>query len=166
MGKNKNNAVAADTAQEKTTAVENNAVAEKESNIEEQIKQKNSLNADYFDKAAEEINKKREQIAVDEAKECIGRAEYTNTMALLELRHNRKKEAITKEFLNETKQLLDETKAGKYTKIEHNGKYREIFNKRQKALDEAQAVYNTAVQEVKRNFADWDIWTWNRNWGI
>lgn len=156
----KNNKPAAQTAQTTTApAVENT-----EMNIEEKIKAKNSLSSEAFDKAAEEINKERNEIAVKEARECLGRSEFTEAMALINLRHARAKEKITKNFLTKVSQLLEDTKAGKFTKIEHDKAYDEALRDRSKEIEQAKADYNVAAQEVKRNFRSYDIWHWDINW--
>lgn len=164
MAKDKKNQAAAAANVEKPVVENGNNAAE--SNIEEQIKKTNSLGKDFFDKAAEELANSRKEIAVNEAKEIISRSEYTNGYALLQLRYQRKKEKVVKSFLDKTKTLLEETREGKYTKIEHDKKYNEAINERQKAIDEAKAEFNTAVKELKRNFNSWDCWSWDRDWNI
>lgn len=156
----KNNKPAAQAAPATTASAVENA----EMNIEEKIKAKNSLSSEAFDKAAEEINKERNEIAVNEARLCLGRSEFTEAIALLNLRHARKKEKITKDFLTKVSQLLKETKEGKFTKIEHDKAYNNALNDRSKELEEAKKEFNVAMQEIKRNFRTYDVWSWQMDW--
>jgi len=166
MGKNKN---AAQAPVENKTAVENKPATgtqAPETDIEAQIKEKNSLNAEYFNEAAEAIAKERKDTAVAEAKQLLARAEFTNAAALLGLRLQRAREKAVKAFLNSSKELLEEAKAGKLTKIETDKKFDELIGEKDKALTEARGNYNDAMRELKRNFNRWECWSWEINWGF
>lgn len=133
-------------------------------NIEEQIKSMNTLGKDHFDKAAEEIKKQREEVAVSEARKILARSEYVNGMFLINLRFARKKEKLVKEFLDKSKTLLDETIAGKYTKQEHDKAYNEAHKEYDKKYSEIGAERKNAINELKRNFNTWECWSWDENW--
>lgn len=134
----------------------NQKVATTVDNVEEQLKSLNSLSKGV-EAAREEIQKRNDERAKQNAMTILGEAEYINKKTLVLLQFRRKQERVTKPFLEKTKALLDfvtgsdESKNNDYyKKLVEKYKTRDQFtttdwrNERQAIVKE----FNSALSEV------------------
>ena len=135
------------------------AVAVTEDNVMEQIKNGNILAEANVKAAIEEIQKQKDEKQKKEAMDMICRAKYLNNKALLELRARRREEKNNKEYLTETKNILDEVLGGKITPIEYKKKcegLREEFRKKNRESDKQ---LSEEMQELRESFEGrWQYW--------
>lgn len=135
------------------------AVAVTEDNVMEQIKNGNILAEANVKAAIEEIQKQKDEKQKKEAMDMICRAKYLNNKALLELRARRREEKNNKEYLTETKNILDEVLGGKITPIEYKKKcdnLREEFRKKNRESDNQ---LSEEMQELRESFEGrWQYW--------
>lgn len=135
------------------------AVSVTEDNVMEQIKNGNILAEANVKAAIEEIQKQKDEKQKKEAMDMICRAKYLNSKALLELRARRREEKNNKEYLTETKNILDEVLGGKITPIEYKKKcdnLREEFRKKNRESDNQ---LSEEMQELRESFeGGWQYW--------
>lgn len=130
-----------------------------EENVIDQIKNGNLLKESNVKAALEEIEKQKDEKQKKEAMNMICVAKYQNSKALLELRARRREEKNNKEFLTETKNILDEVLGGKITPVDYNKKrndLRDEFRKKNRASDDQ---LSEEMQELRESFEGrWQYW--------
>jgi len=137
----------------------NTAVAVTEDNVMEQIKNGNILAEANVKAAIEEIQKQKDEKQKKEAMDMICRAKYLNNKALLELRARRREEKNNKEYLTETKNILDEVLGGKITPIEYKKKCEDLREEFRKKNRESDKQLSEEMQELRESFEGrWQYW--------
>ena len=135
------------------------AVAVTEDNVMEQIKNGNILAEANVKAAIEEIQKQKDEKQKKEAMDMICRAKYLNNKALLELRARRREEKNNKEYLTETKNILDEVLGGKITPIEYKKKCEDLREEFRKKNRESDNQLREEMQELRESFEGrWQYW--------
>lgn len=137
----------------------NTAVAVTEDNVMEQIKNGNILAEANVKAAIEEIQKQKDEKQKKEAMDMICRAKYLNNKALLELRARRREEKNNKEYLTETKNILDEVLGSKITPIEYKKKCEDLREEFRKKNRESDKQLSEEMQELRESFEGrWQYW--------
>lgn len=135
------------------------AVSVTEDNVMEQIKNGNILAEANVKAAIEEIQKQKDEKQKKEAMDMICRAKYLNNKALLELRARRREEKNNKEYLTETKNILDEVLGGKITPIEYKKKCDDLREEFRKKNRESDKQLSEEMQELRESFEGrWQYW--------
>lgn len=135
------------------------AVAVTEDNVMEQIKNGNILAEANVKAAIEEIQKQKDEKQKKEAMDMICRAKYLNNKALLELRARRREEKNNREYLTETKNILDEVLGGKITPIEYKKKCEDLREEFRKKNRESDKQLSEEMQELRESFEGrWQYW--------
>lgn len=135
------------------------AVAVTEDNVMEQIKNGNILAEANVKAAIEEIQKQKDEKQKKEAMDMICRAKYLNNKALLELRARRREEKNNKEYLTETKNILDEVLGGKITPTEYKKKCDDLREEFRKKNRESDNQLSEEMQELRESFEGrWQYW--------
>ena len=135
------------------------AVAVTEDNVMEQIKNGNILAEANVKAAIEEIQKQKDEKQKKEAMDMICRAKYLNNKALLELRARRREEKNNKEYLTETKNILDEVLGGKITPTEYKKKCDDLREEFRKKNRESDNQLREEMQELRESFEGrWQYW--------
>lgn len=135
------------------------AAAVTEDNVMEQIKNGNILAEANVKAAIEEIQKQKDEKQKKEAMDMICRAKYLNNKALLELRARRREEKNNKEYLAETKNILDEVLGGKITPIEYKKKCDDLREEFRKKNRESDKQLSEEMQELRESFEGrWQYW--------
>lgn len=135
------------------------AVAVTEDNVMEQIKNGNILAEANVKAAIEEIQKKKDEKQKIEAMDMICRAKYLNNKALLELRARRREENNNKEYLTETKNILDEVLGSKITPTEYKKKCDDLREEFRKKNRESDNQLCEEMQELRESFeSHWQYW--------
>lgn len=135
------------------------AVVVTEDNVMEQIKNGNILAEANVKAAIEEIQKQKDEKQKKEAMDMICRAKYLNNKALLELRARRREEKNNKEYLTETKNILDEVLGGKITPIEYKKKCEDLREEFRKKNRESDKQLSEEMQELRESFEGrWQYW--------
>lgn len=135
------------------------AVAVTEDNVMDQIKNGNILAEANVKAAIEEIQKQKDEKQKKEAMDMICRAKYLNNKALLELRARRREEKNNKEYLTETKNILDEVLGGKITPIEYKKKCEDLREEFRKKNRESDKQLSEEMQELRESFEGrWQYW--------
>ena len=135
------------------------AVAVTEDNVMEQIKNGNILAEANVKAAIEEIQKQKDEKQKKEAMDMICRAKYLNNKALLELRARRREEKNNKEYLTETKNILDEVLGGKITPTEYKKKCDDLREEFRKKNRESDKQLSEEMQELRESFEGrWQYW--------
>lgn len=135
------------------------AVAVTEDNVMEQIKNGNILAEANVKAAIEEIQKQKDEKQKKEAMNMICRAKYLNNKALLELRARRREEKNNKEYLTETKNILDEVLGSKITPIEYKKKCEDLREEFRKKNRESDKQLSEEMQELRESFEGrWQYW--------
>lgn len=130
-----------------------------EDNVMEQIKNGNILAEANVKAAIEEIQKQKDEKQKKEAMDMICRAKYLNNKALLELRARRREEKNNKEYLTETKNILDEVLGGKITPIEYKKKCEDLREEFRKKNRESDKQLSEEMQELRESFEGrWQYW--------
>lgn len=130
-----------------------------EENVLEQIKNGNLLKEANVKAALEEIEKQKDEKQKKEAMNMICVAKYQNSKALLELRARRREEKNTKEFLTETKNILDEVLGGKITPTNYNKKRDDLREEFRKKNRESDSQLSEEMQELRESFEGrWQYW--------
>ena len=135
------------------------AVVVTEDNVMEQIKNGNILAEANVKAAIEEIQKQKDEKQKKEAMDMICRAKYLNNKALLELRARRREEKNNKEYLTETKNILDEVLGGKITPTEYKKKCDDLREEFRKKNRESDNQLREEMQELRESFEGrWQYW--------
>lgn len=135
------------------------AVEVTEDNVMEQIKNGNILAEANVKAAIEEIQKQKDEKQKKEAMDMICRAKYLNNKALLELRARRREEKNNKEYLTETKNILDEVLGGKITPTEYKKKCDDLREEFRKKNRESDKQLSEEMQELRESFEGrWQYW--------
>lgn len=135
------------------------AVAVTEDNVMEQIKNGNILAEANVKAAIEEIQKQKDEKQKKEAMDMICRAKYLNNKALLELRARRREEKNNKEYLTETKNILDEVLGGKITPTEYKKKCDDLREEFRKKNRESDNKLSEEMKELRESFEGrWQYW--------
>lgn len=135
------------------------AVAVTEDNVMEQIKNGNILAEANVKAAIEEIQKQKDEKQKKEAMDMICRAKYLNNKALLELRTRRREEKNNKEYLTETKNILDEVLGGKITPTEYKKKCDDLREEFRKKNRESDNQLCEEMHELRESFEGrWQYW--------
>ena len=135
------------------------AVVVTEDNVMEQIKNGNILAEANVKAAIEEIQKQKDEKQKKEAMDMICRAKYLNNKALLELRARRREEKNNKEYLTETKNILDEVLGGKITPTEYKKKCDDVREEFRKKNRESDSQLSEEMQELRESFEGrWQYW--------
>lgn len=135
------------------------AVAVTEDNVMDQIKNGNILAEANVKAAIEEIQKQKDEKQKKEAMDMICRAKYLNNKALLELRARRREEKNNKEYLTETKNILDEVLGGKITPTEYKKKCDDLREEFRKKNRESDNQLSEEMQELRESFEGrWQYW--------
>lgn len=135
------------------------AVTVTEDNVMEQIKNGNILAEANVKAAIEEIQKQKDEKQKKEAMDMICRAKYLNNKALLELRARRREEKNNKEYLTETKNILDEVLGGKITPTEYKKKCDDLREEFRKKNRESDNQLREEMQELRESFEGrWQYW--------
>ena len=135
------------------------AIVVTEDNVMEQIKSGNILAEANVKAAIEEIQKQKDEKQKKEAMDMICRAKYLNNKALLELRARRREEKNNKEYLTETKNILDEVLGGKITPIEYKKKCEDLREEFRKKNRESDKQLSEEMQELRESFEGrWQYW--------
>ena len=135
------------------------AVVVTEDNVMEQIKNGNILAEANVKAAIEEIQKQKDEKQKKEAMDMICRAKYLNNKALLELRARRREEKNNKEYLTETKNILDEVLGGKITPTEYKKKCDDLREEFRKKNRESDNQLREEMQELRGSFEGrWQYW--------
>jgi hypothetical protein len=130
-----------------------------EENVLDQIKNGNLLKEANVKAALEEIEKQKDEKQKKEAMNMICVAKYQNSKALLELRARRREEKNTKEFLTETKNILDEVLGGKITPTDYNKKRDDLREEFRKKNRESDKQLSEEMQELRESFEGrWQYW--------
>lgn len=130
-----------------------------EENVLEQIKNGNLLKESNVKAALDEIEKQKDEKQKKEAMNMICVAKYQNSKALLELRARRREEKNTKEFLTETKNILDEVLGGKITPTNYNKKRDDLREEFRKKNRESDSQLSEEMQELRESFEGrWQYW--------
>lgn len=109
--------------------------------------------------AIEEIQKQKDEKQKKEAMDMICRAKYLNNKALLELRARRREEKNNKDYLTETKNILDEVLGGKITPIEYKKKCEDLREEFRKKNRESDKQLSEEMQELRESFEGrWQYW--------
>lgn len=125
----------------------------------EQIKNGNILAEANVKAAIEEIQKQKDEKQKKEAMDMICRAKYLNNKALLELRARRREEKNNKEYLTETKNILDEVLGGKITPTEYKKKCDDLREEFRKKNRESDNQLSEEMQELRESFEGrWQYW--------
>lgn len=134
-------------------------VAVTEDNVMDQIKNGNILAEANVKAAIEEIQKQKDEKQKKEAMDMICRAKYLNNKALLELRARRREEKNNKEYLTETKNILDEVLGGKITPTEYKKKCDDLREEFRKKNRESDNQLSEEMQELRESFEGrWQYW--------
>ena len=142
-----------------TKKLASTAVVVTEDNVMEQIKNGNILAEANVKAAIEEIQKQKDEKQKKEAMDMICRAKYLNNKALLELRARRREEKNNKEYLTETKNILDEVLGGKITPIEYKKKCEDLREEFRKKNRESDKQLSEEMQELRESFEGrWQYW--------
>ena len=135
------------------------AVAVTEDNVMEQIKNGNILAEANVKAAIEEIQKQKDEKQKKEAIDMICKAKYLNNKALIELRARRREEKNNKEYLTETKNILDEVLGGKITPTEYKKKCDDLREEFRKKNRESDNQLSEEMQELRESFEGrWQYW--------
>ena len=140
----------------------NEVVVATEENVMEQIKNGNLLKESNVKAALEEIEKRKDEKQKQEAINMICVAKYQNSKALLELRARRREEKNTKEFLTETKNILDEVLGGKITPTNYKNKRQELREDFRKKNRKSDTQLYEEMQELRESFEG----RWQYSWDL
>lgn len=127
-------------------------VATTEDNVMEQIKNGNMLKESNVQAAIAEIEKQKDEKQKKDAMDMICVAKYNNIKALLELRARRREEKATKEYLSETKKVLDEALAGKITPTDYKKKRSELKETCRKEQRDSNRILDEELTELQNSF--------------
>lgn len=166
MAKNQKaqNAPAATTAPQVENPVEDKTMDE--------IRSKNIGEASLTVLANQQIKDEQNQRLVEDKKRKILEAQYVNMRARLMLRARRREERATKEYLTETKDLLDQLTGviddnGKVvseptlTIFQYQEKRREIRKKKDDAFRESSKQFDEEMKELKYQYPNYWSYEWD-----
>lgn len=149
-------------AKDKKAAAQPAAPAKQEftvEGIEDQIKNLNRSNEDIALAAKEEQAKSDEKEKIRKTRRAQARARYTNLYSLIGLKRARKIEAIEKDFLTKTKEVLDGVESGKITFNESEKKTNDLFDERRKEFGKIDEWANSMKKELDDSFSNtYDIY--------
>lgn len=167
MAKNQKsqNAPAATTAPQVENPVEDKTMDE--------IRSKNIGEASLTVLANQQIKDEQNKRLVEDKKRKILEAQYVNMKARLMLRARRREEKATKEYLTETKDLLDQLTGviddnGKVvseptlTIFQYEEKRREIRKKKDDAFRESSKQFDEEMKELRYQYPNY----WSYDWDI
>lgn len=130
-------------------------------NVMDEIRSGNLIDTEIAKIGDEKDNEAERERKVQEYRKIKNKAKYQNRKALLMLRARRREEKVTKQYLDDTKTLLDDFVGSKLTVIEYEKKRKDIRKKRNDAMNESNDQYRTEIEELRNAFPgywqyDWD----------
>lgn len=162
---NQKAAAAAQTVQ--TPVVENPA----EDNVMEEIRNKNIGEANLAVLAKEQLKDEQNKRLIEDKKRKIAEAEYINMKARLMLRARRREANATKEYLKETKEILDqltgttnekgEVVPPTLTIFQYEDKRREITKKKNEAFRDSDRQFSEEVKELRYQYPNYWSYEWD-----
>lgn len=132
-----------------------------EETVVDDIKNMNKQTESTVQAALDEIEKEKDEKKKEEAKRTIKRCEYKNKRALLDLRRRRAEDRATKEYLEATKETLDQYLGGKLTAIEANEKDQEDVKKMNDEFNKIDREYNKNVSELREAYPGYWSYDWD-----
>lgn len=130
-------------------------------NVMTNIRERNLLKEDNIAKALEEIENDNDKKQQKEAKDAILCATYQNNKSLIKLRSRRREEKATKNLLVESKELLDDLIAKKFTVKEYYEKRMELKRKFHEENTKNDNIYSNELDELRANFGNNFRWDWD-----
>lgn len=162
---NQKAAAAAQTVQ--TPVVENPT----EDNVMEEIRNKNIGEANLAVLAKEQLKDEQNKRLIEDKKRKIAEAEYINMKARLMLRARRREANATKEYLKETKEILDqltgttnekgEVVPPTLTIFQYEDKRREITKKKNEAFRDSDRQFSEEVKELRYQYPSYWSYEWD-----
>ena len=122
----------------------------------------NKLNKDAFDQAAETLKKEHTDMLVGDAKEILQFTTYFNLYKYAALRKSRKYADAAKKAAADSLVLLEDVKAGKFTKNEWKTKLEEMKKNERETQSAADKEYKDKINEIDSKFKS--LCLWNYNW--
>lgn len=122
----------------------------------------NKLNKDAFDQAAETLKKEHTDMLVGDAKEILQFTTYFNLYKYAALRKSRKYADAAKKAAADSLVLLEDVKAGKFTKNEWKAKLEEMKKNERETQSAADKEYKDKINEIDSKFKS--LCLWNYNW--
>ena len=122
----------------------------------------NKLNKDAFDQAAETLKKEHTDMLVGDAKEILQFTTYFNLYKYAALRKSRKYADAAKKAAADSLVLLEDVKAGKFTKNEWKAKLEEMKKNERETQSAADKEYKDKINEIDSKFKS--LCLWNYSW--
>lgn len=121
----------------------------------------NKLNKDAFDQAAETLKKEHTDMLVGDAKEILQFTTYFNLYKYAALRKSRKYADAAKKAAADSLVLLEDVKAGKFTKNEWKAKLEEMKKNERETQSAADKEYKDKINEIDSKFKSLCLWSYN-----
>lgn len=135
-----------------------------EENVMDDLREMNLQNEKSVEAAMADLDKETDEKKKEEAKCAIRKHQYKNARALLELRRRRGEDKVTKEYLNDTKETLDQFLAGKLTRTEADEKDKNDEKKKNEGMRKVSDEYNKGIRELKNAYTEYYCYDWDRCW--
>lgn len=123
-------------------------------NIEEQIKGLNLSSEDIAQKAKEEQAKDDEKEKIRKTRRAQARSKYINMYSVIGMKYLRYQEHAAKWLADETKKLRDDMESGKITFNEFDKKVNDLFDERNKKLDDCNGKFRELKKELDDSFSN------------
>ena len=143
-----------------------------EENVMEQIRSKGIGGESIAQKVEQRLKEEQDERLIEETKRAVCKAQYTNLKALLQLRMRRREEAATKQYLKDTKELLDnltgyKNEKGEFvnptlTNYQYEEKRREATKKMRDAFRDSENQYDSELAELKAQYPGYYCYDWER----
>lgn len=142
-----------------------------ETDVMTEIRNKNIGEAELAKTAYKRLQDEQNERLLEEKKRKIAQADYINKRARLMLRARRREEDVTKAYLTETKELLDQLtgytdKDGKevpptLTPNEYEDKRRECVKKKDKGINDSERQFREELNELRFLYPSYWSYEWN-----
>lgn len=151
--------------------VENPSAEIQEDNVIDEIRNKNIGEANIAELAKQQLKDEQNKRLIEEKKRKIAEAEYINLKARLMLRARRREANATKDYLKETKELLNqltgytndkgEVVAPTLTIFQYEEKRREITKKKNEAFRDSDRQYSDELKELRFQYPSYYCYEWD-----
>lgn len=154
-----------------TKPVDNTVDPNVEDNVMDEIRSKNIGEQSIAEEVEKQLKDEQNKRLIEDTKKKVCEAEYCNLKARLMLRARRREEKATKEYLKDTKALLDQLKGYKNEKGEfvkptltiyqYQDERRKITKKKIDAFNESQRQFNEELAELRYQYPAYWSYEWD-----
>lgn len=133
-------------------------------NVMDQVRANNLQNDTAVAAAMAEIEKEKDEKKKRDAMHAIKKHQYKNVRALIELRKRRAEDKVTKKYLADTKETLDQYLAGKLTATEAEEKDRKDEREKSEGFRKVDEQFSKDIKELRDAYPGYWSYEWDRCW--